>query len=90
MIPFCPGDDAIIVRSGFVYVGISLVNYGVGMIDVVGSVVHGANSFSDIGLSYASPHAGMELNIASALNVVEGIGVQRLVAETGVTLSQGL
>ena len=65
MVSFCPGNDAVIVRSRFVHVGISLVNYGVGMINVVGNAVHGANSSSDIGLSYASPHAGTELKIVS-------------------------
>jgi hypothetical protein len=43
----------------------ALVIYGVAMVNVVGNAVHGANSSSDIGLSYASPHAGTELKIVS-------------------------
>lgn len=63
---------------------------GVGMINVVGNAIRGANSTADIGLSYAAGKAGTELVMVSALNLVEGVGVQRVVAAEGVRMTPGL
>ena len=63
---------------------------GVGMINVIGNAIRGANSTADIGLSYAAAKAGSELLMVSALNLVEGVGVQRVVAPEGVRMTTGL
>lgn len=63
---------------------------GVGMINVIGNAIRGANSTADTGLSYAAGKPGTELVMVSALNLVEGVGVQRLVAAEGVRITPGM
>jgi hypothetical protein len=63
---------------------------GVGMINVIGNAIRGANSTADTGLKYATAQSDTELVMVSALNLVEGVGVQRVVAPEGVRMTPGL
>jgi hypothetical protein len=83
-------NASIVERSEFVYIGIPQVNYGEGIINVIGNAIRGANSTADVGLSYAARKAGTELVMISALNLVEGVGVKRVVATEGVRMEPGL
>ena len=87
MMSYHERNASVIASSRFVHVGIPRVNYGIGMVSVVGNAIRGANSSADIGLSYAALKPGTELKVVSGLNLVEGVGTPRDVAPTGVTLA---
>jgi len=73
--------------GAFVYIGVPQVNYGVGEIDVVDNVIHGAGSERDTGLSYQLG-GGQGFHVVSSGNNVENVHIERAVGK-GVNLVGG-
>jgi copper-binding protein NosD len=69
------------------YLGLTTVNYGVGMVSVNGNTIRGTNSPNEIGLYYASG-GSHSLTVISLGNAVEDVSTQRLI-DGNVTLSSG-
>jgi hypothetical protein len=74
------GAKASALPGRFIYIGVPQVNYGAGMINVVNNVIRGAGGARDIGLSYQAGK-GDGLQIVSANNNVQAVGVPRAVGE---------
>jgi hypothetical protein len=71
----------------FVFVGVPQVNYGTGVINVVGNTILGANSRHDTGLSYLL-NGGVGLEVLSSNNDVRDVHTARSVG-AGVKLVDG-
>jgi hypothetical protein len=69
------------------YLGLTAVNYGVGLVSINGNTIRGTNSANEIGLYYSS--GGSHPLIATSFgNIVEDVNTQRVI-DGNVTLSQG-
>jgi hypothetical protein len=64
----------------FVYLAVPQVNYGTGMISVVGNAIRGRGGEREIGLWYAAGR-GAGLSVLSGNNHVQFVGMPRLVGE---------
>jgi hypothetical protein len=73
--------------GNFVFIGIPQVNYGTGVVNVIGNTVQGTGGPNEIGLSYQI-NGGAGLEVLSADNLVEQARVPRSVGE-GVKLITG-
>ena len=71
----------------FVFIGIPQVNYGTGMVNVIGNTVLGATGQHDIGLFYQI-NGGAGLEVLSSNNEVQAVRTPRSVGE-GVKLTTG-
>jgi hypothetical protein len=71
----------------FVFIGVPQVNYGTGLINVVGNTILGANGRHDTGLSYLV-NGGTGLDVLSTNNNVQAVHTPRSVG-AGVKLVDG-
>ena len=71
----------------FVFIGVPQVNYGTGVINVVGNTILGANGRHDTGLSYLV-NGGTGLEVLSSSNNVQAVHTPRSVG-AGVKLVDG-
>lgn len=71
----------------YIYIGIPQVNYGIGVVNIIGNAIYGAMGSQDIGLSY-QVGSGTALRVLSANNV-QNVTIPRLIG-SGVTLVSAL
>ncbi|MGA3091941.1 MAG: right-handed parallel beta-helix repeat-containing protein [Terriglobales bacterium] len=74
-------------NGDYVFIGVPQVNYGAGIINVVGNTILGANGRHDTGLSYLL-NGGTDLKVLSSNNNVQGVHTARSVG-AGVKLVDG-
>jgi len=72
-------------NNTFIYIGLTQVNYGTGVVNVVDNAIRGIANINNIGLSYQLG-GGVGLVVLSASNDVVSVGSARIVA-AGVTLA---